>query len=711
MKMRIKLNNTGFTLTEVIVAAVIFSIVSVGSIISISSLVKAGEITRNRTISSNLIQQSQEEVKRISQTFFDQLESCQFPSSITDGNQINLCGFSNISLTYPEFKRSLTVIQEEGSNGLKRALITVSWNEFDRMRLQQSIVLLSRPPEALPGNIIGFVSSADNPSQPIAGANISIIPIDNIGLNSTNSAALIDPQTNSNFDFADPASGRFLLKTGSYVLSATHEDYLPYTYPDNPVVVQSNQETFVNILLILKPKDARIYGSVIDRNTNQVVNDFNKSNVNLFERGNFIQSVSNRNYSFSISFDQSAGPKCFTVNSTDVFKAGYAGYPSCSFTYDREGWSTATTNENNALTCSNPRNGSAASDRICVSPGEELLLNLPVVPVPEIMVTGRVIDNRGNLVPNATIQARWPKSDQSEWRKNGGEVTAATQPNGRFNYSVPAVQGLFPQNNPNQNYLQLMASANFNIQNCCNQMTTVNRNSSWIVINNPLYPGGPAVDVGDIVINANDVQCGNANGNVRNDKFGTGLQAATVRIYSENEATNASGLYVFDCPAQGFRLPAGSSRVRATKSNYYSFDSNGNLWYRSQPSVNIIASTTVPYDIKMWPVETGNIVVTVVDDITLAPIANTAVHLRPYTGGDPTVNTNANGQATFSNIIETWPPLNLPGGNYYSTAVRNHLIDVNPDLNVYLPNSATVSNFHAGNSLNITIRLRRQGGL
>lgn len=709
----------GFTLIEAMVGAVVITLISLATWTAVTVLTKSDELSRNRLNAVNLLQQSQEEVRRVAQidSIFDSLETCQFPNP--NNPPANTCGLSSIATTFPGFIRTVNVNRENGSTELKRVLTTVQWNESGEAKQMQSLILLSRPPEPLAGNLIGFVSSQSQSATPLSGIAIKIDSNDSAASYTTTSAGVVDSK-GANFNFADVVSGKFILPAGSYTLSVNDNRFFPYIHPAS-IVVPSNGEIFVAFELEPKPDNAVIFGNVVNLTNGATLNSFSGGLINLYQNGSRLNQTANqRSYSFSIPFNTSV-PQEFTLNTHDAFRAGFAysvsagGSPSCQFLLNREGYSTAVVQSDSSLVCSNPYNGNGASDRINVFPGDSLRVDLPVVPVPEVLITGRVVTSSGNPIPNATIRARWPRSDGSyDWIKQGVLQTVTTNSSGQFTFSVPAVQGMFSNSNPTSNFLQVWAIGSVPVLTCCNIVQNEQRNSPTQFVG-PLFPSDPVRNIGDLVITVVDKQCGNVGGTVIDDFTKNNLPGVNVTV-SVSDTTDAMGQYLIECTSSqtGYRIETGQYRFTGQRNGYYTNQSAGNDQYVPRGSngndVRILTDTVADYDARLWPVGVGNINVTVLDQTTGQPMNGVNVVFNPYFGPN-VVRTTTSGVVNFVNVSETWPPPGIPNDGYYQLSPKNHAIEINHDPANYQPHVEVISNFSAGETLNITIMLRRNGGV
>ncbi len=703
MKNKILRSQSGITLTEVLLGIVIIAIIAAGSITAVNVLFASGQMSRERSVAVNLLQKSQEEVRRLAQTSFDSLNNCAFPPDEGD-----TCGLAIIEEDFPNHTRTLNVVNQ-GSAELKQIEITVSWNELGVNRQLNSVLLMARPPDALPGNIVGVVTECSG-GDIIGGAVISAVLDGGTETHSVSSAASFDAD-GYNYDFS--SGNTFAMSAGLWELTATHVNYV--TTDPVTVTIESNEEEEVNICMEANPDDGQINWRVVDQtNGNATVSHFDGgADVRLFQNGSQVDSKTNqRTGTFTIAFDDPDEVKTYTLNSTDAFKAGLAGFPSCSFVYDKEGWSSAETQADGTLVC-NGRNGSAATDRIEVRAGETTEVDIEVQDVPRATVTGRVIDSDGAPIVGATVYARWPRSDQADWRSNGSRQTATTGTDGRFTFIVPAVQEMFANSNPSQNYLQVWASARVSFIGCCNTPSTQNRNSSTKTIG-PLFLNN-VVDGGDFTIgDVSDHSCGDVEGVVFDAQSGGTLSGAAVRIRSTNASTNGAGFYEYVCPDEGFRLRVSAATTAQISLNgYYNLISTGNNWYSALgvPEAVIIKDTLQQYDARLWPEGFGQVRVRVFDEDTGLTIPDIRVTLRLYTGFASNQITEGSGEVTFDSVLETWPPPLLPQTDpYFNHGVLRHTVSVEDTNDVYIPVSVTTEALNAGETITVNINMQRQSG-
>ncbi|MCK5215516.1 MAG: hypothetical protein KAR05_09210 [Candidatus Omnitrophica bacterium] len=706
MKIRSK---KALSLIEVIVAIIVVGIVSVSSWIAVSVLMRSSEHGRNRTIAVNLLQKSQEEVKRIAQvdSIFDDLQNCVFPPA--GGNDCGLADITDLDrnpeyAVFDGYTRTLDVSLEEGSSELKRALITVAWDGFNQPKQMQSIVLLSRPPEPLPGSIHGSV--LDESGNFLEGARIKVVPRDGSGEYTEISQGVPD-SLGANYNFANPS---FELEPGAWILTASHSSYYDYAHPDD-VVVESNISTFVGTFNMEKrPDPATIRVQLIDDNTGLPIAFNNTSQIRLYEEGAFYggRDGGSSLVVSDIQFDEDTSERTFTANSNDAFSSDYVGNFSCGgFSYNGEGWSSSVVDDGGTvLGCANPWNGNDSFDRITVGPGDDITVKVPLIDVPMATVNGTVLDSNGNPVEDAEVYARY-----HEWsRFYPYPFWNVTDANGRYSIQVPAEQSFF--NDLSSYYLLMLVRGAVEVDLCCEQVGTISRYNigGWQRVG-PIRAGD--VVPKDFTISAEGYQCGDVEGNINNDLTGGAIFDADV-IISGTEQTDGGGYYIFECPPaqEGYSIPRGNRRFRSRKPGFYANDSNGNNWYASRSRVSILEDQVADYDARMWPRGSGIVTGTVRESGTGVPINNAAVTFRTYTGTVYYDNTDAGGQFTFNNVIESWPPPLLPAGDsYYNHTVRLHSIDVTDNSGLYYGYSASGITLNNGQTRTFDVELNKRGGM
>ncbi|MBP9853627.1 MAG: hypothetical protein KBD53_02030, partial [Candidatus Omnitrophica bacterium] len=518
-----------------LIGAIVISIVSVAAWTGFSSLQIAEEQTRNRTTATNLLQLSQEEVRNFAQNTadFDRLETCHFPPATPD------CNLSDPTSTTPfsGFTRTMTAAQENSSPELKRVHTVVQWTERGSAQQMESVILLSRPGTSIPGNLIGIVSSTAAPGTPLNLTTVKLTSTTSTATYTTNSSGSLGSK-NANYDFMDPVTGKYLVPAGAYTLTANRTGYQPYTY-GSPINIPSSGEIRKDFELTPVPADAVIHGTITGGLTT-----FNYGQIWLYENGAPAVGVipnppvvsNSTSYSFTIPFSAPGTTRSFTIATIGSWKQGYV-YDlrlgtSCSLEYSANGYSTAWVSAGGGVNCdpvTHPYLGNSGSDRIMVGPGVNRTEDLPLVPIPEVTLTGTVKDNLGDPIIGATVLVMWPASGGVEppnwyrywrYRKNGAfacnpsfapcdpdKFNTKTVAGGRFSINVPAVQGVAPNITPAQNYLQVSIGANLPSTLCCGQTVPTpvgqNFNLPWPVIlggNLPgsLFPTTGSFDLGTV---------------------------------------------------------------------------------------------------------------------------------------------------------------------------------------------------------------------
>jgi hypothetical protein len=175
------------------------------------------------------------------------------------------------------------------------------------------------------------------------------------------------------------------------------------------------------------------------------------------------------------------------------------------------------------------------------------------------------------------------------------------------------------------------------------------------------------------------------------------------------------GDYVYQCDGDesenGFRLPSGAASVLSAKGGYYSFTTAGNTWYAASSGVTILAGQMVDYNAKLWPMGSGNLDVTVINNGNNLPISNARVDLLTYAGTHIVLTTDSEGKAIFQNVMETWPPVNLPADLYYKHNVLSHSLTTTHPSGVFSSDlNHPITDLQRNNTMPITIRLNQGGG-
>jgi type II secretory pathway pseudopilin PulG len=677
-------NPKAFTLIEVVVSMTLIFLIGAASWRAVSTLGPTSQATQNRNSAQNLITYSQEEVLRTAQNQFNTLQRCDFTAT-------NTCGFEDISTQFAGFTRILSVTPEGGSTEFKEAHVTVEWNEFGVSKSLDSVLLIARPPEPLPGNVIGEVEDSLT-SKPLPGVRITLTGTPNNA--STYSTSGLD----TNYTFADPGTGHFILPPGTYTLTATLNGYEDYTYPLS-ITVSSNLPTVVPVFkMIPKPADASITAHLVDASGNLVNMSYPGSDIKLYENGASPSGVSRTYFNslgaqFNVSFaDPTVTKRCFTLATLSAYRSKLAGPFTCNgFSLQANGWSSAQASlDEKNLNCAENWSGDSISDTsgvdpICVTPGQPITENIILTAVPTAIVTALVQDQNGTPI-NATsvnpmlVRVNW--HDGTLYSQQ--TFTSSSDGQGHYVVTVPAEQDLFPDGDN----VRMWAKTGVNVQQCCNTSVLIQMQSNTQSVG-PLPPNQTTT----LTINTtvSQQQCGNANGNVTDASTNNPLSSVNVTLTSANQKTDSSGDYAFTCssPTLGYSLPAGTDTIAASLNSYYTFDSS-ERYYNTAISrndrINIIQNqNNIVPAVALWPIGYGTLSGTVYDSSTKLPIAGAQVFLVSGSGASPPATTSdMNGQYVFNSVQETWPPPALLDSPNYIQTVRNDYVHVN-DSSLYNP--------------------------
>lgn len=711
------IKKNGFTLIEVIVGIVIVAIISVACFTTVSLLTRSTETSRNAIIATNLMQKSMEEVRRVAESNFDDLNSCSFPIAGPTGDA---CGFEEIQTAFPDYTRTLTVSNAYAiSEELKKVIVQINWNDMGKARELKSMILLSRPPDPLPGNIYGVVYREGEPASIINGAEVTIklsASTDEEKSFSTNSLSA----EGTNYDFKEPVSGQYVLTAGTWTMSVEKEGYADYIHPTSIYVPPGGPSVRVDIPLTPLPEPATITYQLVDRLTNANLGGYNyyswvrlRTDSTLYD-----ERRNDTNHAFTINFPEPTDPsfqdpQCFTLYTDDAFRSARAyqtnslGAPSCPYNYNSDGWSSACVQEDNSLTCGNAYTGESATDRICVSPGDAVNVTIPLDSIPAVTVTGQISGLASGEAGRVYIY--WPSCEGRPYY-----TWYATDNSGNFSIQIPAAQELWGNSNPAQNYMWVRPQGPVPYQGCCDNAQTTGQYGDYVQVG-PLWAGSSAQNIGILPLPVyGDLVCGNVEGEIRDAKTNANINGATITLRGDNEITSL-GQYLYDCPSSGYRLSQGNNQTfYVSHADYYNFQSNGNVQYRSRAGTTIAANSLTAYDASLWPKGYGTVYVTVVDASTTSPVENVDVTLLQYNGVSYTGTTDENGLVTFFNVLETWPPSALPvGDSNYNYDAQDHTVTaVSVSAGNYIfPVSETVSGLSAGGTLNIIISIFPEGAM
>ena len=71
----------GFTLVEITVGILVLALLGTSLLFAVTTVTRSAQISGNHNSAVHILQKSQEEVRKVSQSIFDTIESCQFPCS------------------------------------------------------------------------------------------------------------------------------------------------------------------------------------------------------------------------------------------------------------------------------------------------------------------------------------------------------------------------------------------------------------------------------------------------------------------------------------------------------------------------------------------------------------------------------------------------------------------------------------------------------
>jgi len=697
-----------FTLIEVIVSLVVVTIISTASWYAVRTMGPSSQATLNRINAQNFITYSQEEVLRYANSpgAFDTLQNCNFTPA-------NTCGFEPNAAIIPNFQgfigRTLD-FPPTGSTEIKKSHVTVTWTEFGVTKNLDSVLMIPRPPVALPGNALGEVIDSTT-GKPLAGVKITLMAVNAQNNATTMSSALLDTNGN-NYNFADPTTGQFLIQPVSYQLTATLAGYNDLTLP---ISVNTLKPTTVPLIaMVPKPANADIIG--------QISPAFGpSSNIILYQNGtavpnsngNVYNQSGGSSYDFLVPF-QNNDPQCFTVATSLAFHSGLAGNFTCtginsqSFNYQSDGWSSAAAGMAGSSCSTQNWAGTgttgAAPDTICVKPGDKKEVDISLVNVPMATVEGHVLDSNHNPAYPAWIYAYWHDGTPIN---NYQAIVGTTDATGYYSVSVPAEQSLFPEGDD----LIIWAGEWATVNQCCSQQASVAVYAGGS-IGQPLYQGQTDTDNLTIQLPYSNPICGNANGNVTDDSKKQPLGNVSVSMSSASQTTNDTGDYAFTCPSSslGFSLPVGLTNIKAQLNGYYPFDDSGK-YYTSNGSFNIVSNQdTLAPAVALWPIGHGNVSGTVSDASTNLPISGVNVYL--VSGSTSTsflTNTDGNGHYEFDYIQETWPPPALLTNPNYNTSMPQTDYVYVDDSSLYSAYSSPAFTLDAGQNKHQDINLSPKG--
>jgi len=672
-------SNRAFSLVEAIVGITIIAAIAVVSYLGAGTCFRADLHNSDQTLAVHLLQKSQEEIRLAAQSHYDQLNTCDFVAG-------NTCGLSETLPTgFDRFTRSMAIV-DEGSTELKRIEIQVQWTDvLGNVHMMPSVMFMSRPPNPLPGNIIGVVTDESNGN--LLGGVLVQITNGTVTHAITSTGSLTGK--NVNYDFSQSTGGTFNIEVGAWNLTATRDGYEPTTI--NNIDVLSNAERRVDFTMKPLPEPRQIIARLRNTETGSYVSfGHSYSWIRLYEDGSLRHRVRyTGQLTWTVDFDDT-NPRYFTVNTDQAFYSMYVGNFACnsaSFRYYADGWSSAVVRDDLAspalVDCTSyPWNGNAmgGTDRIQVTPGPGPAVNVDVWvhPVPLARVWGYLRDQNGNPVSNGYVYGYW---------HNGRHIRRVpTESDGSYEIYLPAQQEIEPWGNSIGNHPRVRGRAARQIVLCCD-------NNSWQTVYSPVYRvnsgGNPVLEGGDYRVDISidltpQIQdCGNAGGRVVDIQSGGGLSNARAYLRGDNRLTDGAGNYVFDCGSAPppYCLLQRWYYYRGRRSGYYPFDSRGGAWYSDRSDIFIQQDMTnaVP-DIEMLSLCRSSITVQVNDTSTGYPVPNANLTLDAHNESGSSISlsgvTNSSGSYTFNNVIETWPTPYTSGHPSFKQTIRQHSLSV-----------------------------------
>jgi len=672
------LKRKGFSLPEVLVSILIIALVAAASYTAFFVLSGANEQSRNRLQAIALSQAAIEEVKAMAKNSFGNLNAVIWPEIAPE--------------KHPRFTRVIRVTDPANSYGMfKRADITVNWDDQGQARFYHTSTLLSRPGGANLANIHGNVTN--DTGDPVSGALVTLT-----GPGAPPSSPVTKSTNASGYYTCTDAVGNPQLQGGNWTVTVTHPSY--FTKTELVQNLSPPEDRTCDVQLIPKPAPGAITGRFVIDGTTTAITSPRMIKASLYQGGSYKEEKNNSADSFTFSIDfTNSNPQYFTVNSQDAYKAGYCWQMSDSEgwgkNYNYRGWSSSVVRADSTVISSNPWNGGAPPiDRVCVNSGQTTPLgDIPLIHVPTVTLTGTVYNNSGTqTISGARVYIKW--FDNTNWAADSDSSNpplyspAVTNEFGVYTIVVPAAYKLFPDQPAN--YIKARAYGPVPNTACCNGSTNV-----WSIADQ--IPAGETDNWERVFLNdsggtqnfnlalVTPVQCGNAEGYVKDEKTGSALSGVTVTI-AGNTATTSGGNYSFNCGTGSpyFKLPIDNHNVQAVKSGYYTFKSVGTTdVYASRPQIHIDPGQTTTYEnIRLWPVGKGTLKVKVRQSGSGNNIEEAKVEIDHYSDGsyNQAENTNAQGEYLFTGakaVVESLPPTGIPDDSYYKhNVIKKHTIKV-----------------------------------
>lgn len=714
MYQKLRLSNKAFSLLEVLVSLVLITIVGTASWTATQTLSMTSEATNNRVIAEKIITKTQEELRRAASTKsgFDSLESHVF---------------ENITTSYPGFNRFINFIPQTISD-FKKARIRVTFRERKVSKTLESIVMLAAPADGLPSNLFGNVYDSVNRTTIVGGVKLEIKdPVTGQVITTISSATpLMKNGVSYNYDFAEPGTNRYRIKSGVPLLLNTQKDNYVDKVNSPVAAIDSSIEQPMDIYIVPSPT-----ATITARFSNLPPVALP---IMLYENGEQKDSKNiTSSVTFTVSFDKSTTKRCFTLATQEAYKARMVGDLSCKTDkrYHAEGWSSAFVNNDGSIDCSAGKDGWTGKDEaedICVQPGETRGIDVPLVPVPVEIVRGTVLEKQ-TPPPHTPIQntgmlsgdhiemmVRWSNCSVTDiskcWRWNGLDLA---NPDGTYSIAIP-VQDVIFFNEDTQGGTILYANYFYTKVACCNAPSLQVSGSAQKPVNFEMKEGGgPYIGKDHIIDTPDFYACGNISGKIV-DTSGqnvTGSTTITLFRYTQDtpaDAPSTDGNYAFKCTnASFYRVPVSKYNIRLTNDDYYPYDSTGNDFYTAKPwPIDLKNDKDDLKDVNFTLLHRGkaNITgfVTYKQGTESIPVKNTVIKLTAYSGEKPfTAITDDKGKYTLNNIPETWPPPTL--GSDYQGTIKTHTITVEGTKALH-PYSDSKVNVEAGKDNILDIELK-----
>jgi len=655
-------SRSAFTLIETLISVVVLGILCEAVFMSLSSTSGQEVFVRDRIIAKHVLTSTFEQLRQgviNDASNYDAINATNYPA---DGPWIPI---SVPSYPVNFFSKRIVFLSE--NDELKTILIAIQWADKGSLKQTDHVFSLSRPLNTSLGNIAGTIRSCLT-GKPIKQALVSFAE-----------GSPLQPSTLTSDDGTytfSTLSGAYILPSGNnYRLQADASNYIAYaTPPSTPIAVTSGQTTQVDACL--QPEDqATITGKVFNSSIG-AYNSVVGMPVFLFKGGVYQQNAitTQDGFNFSLTgFGSSVGPKCFTLttSSSDSDPNPYATFKLCgrncrfagandpnlvANNYNYRGWSSAQVldevyNSNVGyanVACHNPFLGSAATDRICVYPGETRNLDIVLDPVPVATISGQI--NGPVAGPQVQVTSYWHnKIIYSQIFSSGGS----------YSLEVPAAQELFP--NISSRYILFDAQQTRSVTDCCGDPASVVQFADAAPSSGTISMlKGFIKNVRFHFFNFSHVpKCGGLGGRIVDYETQAGVSKAVVTVVASNKNTATNqGSYYFMCPKPGPNAPlfTGSSPYSITLGNYYPRQSQNSPFYINKPNVIIVANASKILDSSLLRKGNGTVAVRVLNQQG-NPVEGAKVEFYTYyiTNLYGQETTGSDGLCSMS-LPESWPP-------------------------------------------------------